>query len=493
MLTASVVAFALGVATEQLLDGGPIVASVATAAVVASLFAVRPIDGLPAFLVVVLLADTVEVWSGVDLRYLDEATLPMLGLALVTTQRSRLSIVRPRLREAMLAVFLITAVLSSVVNAVPLNVWLPALGLLGKGFAFFYLVAMLRITSGELHRIASVLFAVALTIGGLGIAQFVGGDLVRDLPLFPPYDQERAGIPLVNSLFRHPALYGWITVFTGLFLFARFVVLREWWALGLAVLLTAASPLSGRRTPILGMFVGLITLFARQASVGRRALRTMVPIAVLLVLLVVVSLPVLGRFYDMTLAEYAEPPELVEEIFADDPDPSELKAMAPRNALYLGSLAITRDHLPFGVGLGRFASHMSRETYSPVYETYGLHRIHGLSERHPIAITDTFWPMIAGETGAIGLLAALAWFALTARDLWRASSRSTPPHVRAFTLGALLVFAEALVRSLTSAVFVAPPIAYFALGTAGLVLAIARTTTPHGSVSPAAVPPLAPR
>jgi hypothetical protein len=40
-------------------------------------------------------------------------------------------------------------------------------------------------------------------------------------------------------------------------------------------------------------------------------------------------------------------------------------------------------------------------------------------------------------------------------------------------LAALFVFVEGLVRSATSSVFVAPPIAYFTLGAAGVALSVA--------------------
>jgi hypothetical protein len=89
-------------------------------------------------------------------------------------------------------------------------------------------------------------------------------------------------------------------------------------------------------------------------------------------------------------------------------------------------------------------------------------------------VTDTFWPMILGETGVLGLLGALLFLGAVGARLWRAATADGDPVIHAFALGALLVYVEALVRSLTSAVFVAPPIAYFALGAAGLALAVDR-------------------
>jgi hypothetical protein len=187
-----------------------------------------------------------------------------------------------------------------------------------------------------------------------------------------------------------------------------------------------------------------------------------------------VSVPLLGDFYRSTLIEYGEQREAMAEVFADDPDSLVLSALQPRTALYLGSLAIARDELPLGAGLGRFGSHMSRESYSPAYERYGLERIWGLAPHVSIAVTDTFWPMVLGETGVLGLLGMLGFLGLLGRDLWHASGRAASPVVRTLSLAALMVFTETAIRSLTSAVYLAPPIALIAFATFGLALAVDR-------------------
>ena len=55
-----------------------------------------------------------------------------------------------------------------------------------------------------------------------------------------------------------------------------------------------------------------------------------------------------------------------------------------------------------------------------------------------------------------------------------ATARRGAIPVRVFTLGALLVYVEAVVRSAASGVFVAPPISYWAFGAAALSLAVRR-------------------
>ena len=75
--------------------------------------------------------------------------------------------------------------------------------------------------------------------------------------------------------------------------------------------------------------------------------------------------------------------------------------------------------------------------------------------------------MVLGETGVIGFLGAISFFALLLRDVWRAAVPRGSPETMAFTLGALMVLVEALTRSVAAPVFLAPPIAYWAFGAVG--------------------------
>lgn len=448
--------------------------SIAAAAVLAAAFAWRPIDGLLAFGLIALLADTIEHWTGMSLRVFDELAIPLFGLTAVAVHRSRLIVGRPGIREAGLALMVVAGVASSLASAVPLAVWGVALVLLLKSFALFYLILALPVRSADLRRAGLVVGGAAAVIVAIGLVEFVAPDAVRGILGLPPFEQERGGLTVVKSLFLHPALYGWLAAFVGLFAYARFAVLRERWALVLGVVLTVATLLSGRRTPLLGIGIGLVVGTVRLAASGWLTRRTWVPVALLLGVLVIASLPVLARFYTATIEDYLPSRELVEEIFSAEPDPLVLRYMQPRVGLTLGSVAVARDHVPLGAGLGRFGSHMSRDVYSPVYAAYGMDEMYGIKPSQPIAVTDTFWPMILGETGVLGLAGALVFFALLGTQLWRAVERATDPGVRAFAVGALLIYAEGLVRTLTSPALVAPPIAFFIFGAVALSLAATR-------------------
>lgn len=469
-----VAAVAAAVAMDRIGPYASFGPSITAAAVLAAAFARRPVDGLLAFAITALGAGTIEHWTGASLRVIDEVTILLFVVTAATVHRPRLMIGRPGMREAGLAVLLVAGVASSLVSAVPSAVWIAGLVLLAKGFVGFYLVAALTIDRDDLGRIEVVVGAVAGVIIAIGVVEFLAPDAVRGFLGLPAFDQERAGLTVVKSVFLHPALYGWLAAFVGLFAYARFAVLRERTALVVGLALTVATLLSGRRTPLLGIGIGLVAGGARLAAGGWLSRRTWVPVALLLGILVVLSLPVLGRFYAETIEDYLPSRELVDEIFSPEPDPLVLRYMQPRVGLTLGSIAVARDHLPLGAGIGRFGSHMSREVYSPVYAAYGMDQMYGIKPSQPIAVTDTFWPMILGETGVLGLAGALVFFGSLGAQLWRSVGRISDATVRAFALGAFLVYVEGLVRTLTSPAFVAPPIAYFLFAAAALGLAATR-------------------
>ncbi|MBC1434928.1 hypothetical protein HB848_06215 [Listeria rocourtiae] len=74
-----------------------------------------------------------------------------------------------------------------------------------------------------------------------------------------------------------------------------------------------------------------------------------------------------------------------------------------RGVLLDTSLTIASEHAPFGAGLGMFGSNASRLNYSPLYEQYGISRVWGLTQENPNFVTDSYWAMIIGELGYLGM------------------------------------------------------------------------------------------
>lgn len=451
-------------------------APIAAALVVAAVFWWRPPEGLLAFGMFALLAGTIEHWLGLDLLLFDEVGLLLLVAAAIGGRHVEVGRFRLGWLEVSLAVLVAMAVLSSVANAVPLVTWVAGLFLLLKGIAFFYLARLLGLRPADAERMGLVVLLVAGAICALGFIEWLDPAAFQRALGLPAHVEARGEVTVIRSIFLHPALFGWLTAFASLIGYARFATHRSWWAIPLAVAFNVGTFVSGRRTPLLGVAAALgVGLLWRAAGMGirRAAIKIWLPAAAVLLVVAVLAGPSVGRLATITLLEYGPSLELAEEIFVEEPRPEVVAAVHPRVALYAASLAIARDHVPLGGGVGRFGSHLSREDYSPLYERYGLDQVALLRPDSPQAATDAFWPMILGETGIIGLVAGLFFFGGIAVLLWRAVSTAATARLRMILLAALFVFIEGLVRSATSSVFVAPPIAYFALGAAGVALSAA--------------------
>lgn len=74
-----------------------------------------------------------------------------------------------------------------------------------------------------------------------------------------------------------------------------------------------------------------------------------------------------------------------------------------RSVLQRFCFRIANDYFPFGTGFGTYASAYSADPYSRVYIQYHLDRIWGMSRQYNAFISDTFWPMIIGQSGYLGL------------------------------------------------------------------------------------------
>ena len=75
-----------------------------------------------------------------------------------------------------------------------------------------------------------------------------------------------------------------------------------------------------------------------------------------------------------------------------------------RAALTQVSFRIARDYFPLGCGFGTFASAFSNQPYSKVYYLYHIQNVWGISKNYSSFISDTFWPMILGQNGYLGLI-----------------------------------------------------------------------------------------
>ena len=78
------------------------------------------------------------------------------------------------------------------------------------------------------------------------------------------------------------------------------------------------------------------------------------------------------------------------------------REMWSRPAMLLTSLRIFIDYIPFGCGLASFASFVSGEYYSSIYEAYGISHLWGISKSNPAYVADAYYPVLA-QFGIIGV------------------------------------------------------------------------------------------
>lgn len=83
----------------------------------------------------------------------------------------------------------------------------------------------------------------------------------------------------------------------------------------------------------------------------------------------------------------------------------ELSEGSARAVLTRTSISILKEYFPIGTGFGTFASNVAAEYYSPLYYEYGIHLVHGLTPDGMAFGSDTFWPIVLGQTGFVGTIA----------------------------------------------------------------------------------------
>src|SRR4051794_14672796 len=454
------VVFAAAIAAPAPVRGPAVLGTAAAAFLLA--YVPWPKPTLLLFALFVLFYHTLARWLTPELRHIDEIVVPLLFVAaLIRTRPWRRSLIDP-LREGALLVMFVAAVGSSLINVDPANVWPLGLLLLGKMFAFLYVALWHDFGPRDVRQLYPLVLAIGIVVLALVPIEALDPDRFHQVLNLTTTSQPREGLPSVKSLFHHPVLFAWFTAFVGLYLVAGYVVLRRRWLLVGAALFGIGTILAGRRRAIGAVGVALLAGIAAHPF-GRRSwrasARAWAPVMGGALVVGIVFAPSLLGLVNLTV----------------DSDNGSAEA---RTALYQTSVLIARDEFPLGVGLGRYGSGLSRNPYSPVYARYGLDKIDGLSPAHSSFASDTFWPRILGESGAIGLIALLVFCAVLTLQVWRATGVAILGGVtRAFLLGTWIVFVAALVETLASSMFDSPPRIYLLFGAVGVALSLARLTT----------------
>ena len=85
----------------------------------------------------------------------------------------------------------------------------------------------------------------------------------------------------------------------------------------------------------------------------------------------------------------------------------ELGGKSTRSVMHSVAFQIAQDYFPIGTGFGTYASSEAEKVFSPVYEIYNFEYLLRFEKNRQWLgfLNDTFWPIIIGQTGAIGTAA----------------------------------------------------------------------------------------
>ena len=138
-----------------------------------------------------------------------------------------------------------------------------------------------------------------------------------------------------------------------------------------------------------------------------------------------------------------------------------------RRELTLVAPEIANRYWPLGSGFATYASNITAQPgyYSDLYYQYGLSSVYGLEPGNIMFLSDTFWPIVIGQFGWLGLSIYLAMLACLCMGRVRSSLG------KGFGLHAvLLLFCYLFVSTLGSSSFFHPAAIYLAMS-AGIACA----------------------
>jgi len=418
------------------------------------IFQIYPLHVLSIFLLFILVQGVLVNQVGGSaaplgqlLTYIDEtAILLLFSIVLLDTFVRRRRVYLAPLCAGLM-VIAITGIIGSLIGRTPVLIILSDMLIIFKGFMVFFIFSHFYYSEEALKNQIKFFGGAGMVIVFLGVIELYKPIEFRVLTGNAlMIDYWRMGIPSVQSIFIHPGIFGWFCGFCALFVFARYLHQKKGSYIFFFVIFTLGILISMRVKAIAALVVAVgfgLCLYSSRAKVKLVGLVGI--IAAIIVLLFGTQISGIFR-----------------EHFKEYQDPHK-----PRNILYRTGGIIAEKHLPFGVGFGRFGGEIAARYYSPVYSQYKFERIAGLSPEGKF-LRDTFWPMILGELGVVGFLAYVAVILFLFLLLLKSYRSAGSPLMKAFTLGVLMVYIEALVESLAEPVFVKPPACYFIFAVMGI-------------------------
>lgn len=138
-------------------------------------------------------------------------------------------------------------------------------------------------------------------------------------------------------------------------------------------------------------------------------------------------------------------------------DPEQARAQ-----LLYGGVKIANASFPFGLGFGSYGSAVTStpQGYSGVYDALGFDSVYGLSRSYSAFVSDTFWPIILGQFGWLGLAIVIISISAVLKELNRRVKRNANPGYGMAT--AIVVF-YLLISSMAGSAIFAPMSIYLVI------------------------------
>ena len=130
-----------------------------------------------------------------------------------------------------------------------------------------------------------------------------------------------------------------------------------------------------------------------------------------------------------------------------------------RTQILNNSISVANDYFPIGAGFATYGSYYSGVSYSPLYYKYGMSNTWGLSPNYYDFVSDSFWPMILGQFGYIGVLL----YILILIQLFYRIQKSFEPNNITFYMAKLICYIYLLVSSIAENSFAGPIAISFAV------------------------------
>lgn len=330
---------------------------------------------------------------------------------------------------------LLLGFLSGGYHKVPLDITLKGAFLAVKGMLLFFIFKNLKFSETDIAKIMKLVYVLGLLSLFFAVVDILLKESFRNLLHTNNKLDTRSNILSVQSLFIHPGVYGWFTLFVGLYFLAQYLIKGEKKAFIYTSLFFFFSILS-LRSKVLMAIAAILLLVTIKRRIYIIGLTFVGIIGFLLFGDVIMDL------IQLTTERY---------ISADVTE-------SARKALYETGYLIGLNEFPLGEGFGRFGSWIARVEYSPVYYEYGLNNVYGLKPDNPIWATDTYWPSIMGEIGIIGMILLISFFAFMIRYIYvKFRDLDFSKDVKVFLLFSLFVIIQSLIESTGEQIFNSSP------------------------------------